>query len=121
MVLVTPLEFDTHDLLTAQDKREYNALPHKANPDSKTPGSEQFNVQNHVVFQDYREVTDHKYKLQAQLSTEFSTGTKAIDGAELLYQKTWLSLQDSNGTSPAGLAPSVTLSNDGLTPLTRLH
>ncbi|MCB5952517.1 WxL domain-containing protein [Enterococcus sp. BWT-B8] len=111
MIFVTPLEFGEHSVAGIGSQTTWNAELFAANKGN----ADEFDVQNFVSFQDFREAADHQYTLQAEVSEQFKTGTGVLlTGATIQYNNMWLS---NNGGAaeldPAGVTTSaVTLAGD---------
>lgn len=111
IVAVTPLDFESHDVLTGSAAREYYAAPFVANK-GKT---DEYKVENFVKFLDERSVIDHKYSLSAALTKNF-TGA-AADGTAVVLEGAELTFKNMNLTTlvdPA-LKPATPVLNQGTT------
>ncbi|MGX7265060.1 WxL domain-containing protein [Enterococcus crotali] len=107
IMAVTPLEFETHSVLTAQTKRDYDASPFLANPGSVEPGNEEFEVQNFVKYRDIRTTVNHTYKLSAALTQNFkdvASGTY-LTGSELTFANIDTTSLDAVA-QPKGVTPT---------------
>lgn len=90
IIAVTPLEFENHDVLTANTKRSYDASVFHANTENPAKGTEKFDVQNFVKYQDLRSKEVHDYKLSAAITSEFQTTTGVkLKGASLTYKNAY--------------------------------
>ncbi|MEI5990812.1 hypothetical protein A5881_002317 [Enterococcus termitis] len=113
IIAVTPLDFDSHDSLTASKKRDYNALPFAANAGSVDADAPEFQVQNFVKYQDLRAVATHNYKLSAELTENFKTATGIeLNGANINYTSVYTTqtgdaVLDPDGVKNAGGTISV--------------
>ncbi|WP_430603169.1 hypothetical protein IGJ02_000525 [Enterococcus sp. DIV0724b] len=89
---ISPLDFDSHDILTSQTQRDYKALLITANPDSteedKATNTGKFDMQNAVWFQDLRATDSRPYQLTAKISENFKEKTSGtyLKGANITYK-----------------------------------
>lgn len=88
IMAVTPLEFETHSVLTAQTVRTYDASPFKANAGSTDADYPEFDVQNFVKYRDIRTTDAHKYSLSAALTQNFkdTASNTYLTGSELNFK-----------------------------------
>ncbi|WP_430607166.1 hypothetical protein IGJ55_000288 [Enterococcus sp. AZ170] len=106
IIAVTPLEFESHDVLTATNKRDYNASMFHANTVDPAEGTETFDVQNFVKYQDLRTQEAHPYKLSATLSQNFKTaGEKGVElkGANITYKNVAITQTGAPELNPNGV------------------
>ncbi|MBL1229910.1 WxL domain-containing protein [Enterococcus sp. BWB1-3] len=102
IIAITPLEFESHDVLTANTKRDYDASLFKANPGSTEAGTEEFDVQNFVKYQDLRTQENHAYKLSATLTQQFTDTASgyALNGSSITYKNAHLTQTGSPELTP---------------------
>ncbi|MBP1047874.1 WxL domain-containing protein [Enterococcus sp. BWM-S5] len=104
IIAVTPLEFDSHNVLTATNKRDYDALAFTANPGSTTAGTEEFEVQNFVKYQDLRTQENHAYALSATMTQNFQTASGVeLKGANITYKNVYTTQTGSALLDPDGV------------------
>lgn len=102
MIFVTPLEFGNHGVTGLGSTTKWNAELYAANKGN----ADEFDVQNFVSFQDFRESNNHAYTLKAEITTPFqtaATGGAELTGATITYKNLWL----NNNGGAAELNPSV--------------
>ncbi|MGG5342827.1 WxL domain-containing protein [Enterococcus sp. AZ192] len=111
IIAVTPLEFRTHSVLTADES--FNASLYEANGSAYNPAAPATtkDIQNFVAFYDGRE-NARTYNLSAK-STKFTEGTtKELAGTQITYSNMWMNTH-AGGESPDVLAASQVLKTDG--------
>ncbi|WP_321384332.1 WxL domain-containing protein [uncultured Enterococcus sp.] len=103
---VTPLEFETHSVLTASQEN-FNASLYDNGNNVKTA--------NLVSFLDKR-ADKRDYKLSAQLTQQFkSAAGKELNGSTIEYKNTWINSY-ANSVAANGLAASGVVATTGSTP-----
>ena len=103
IIAITPLEFESHNVLTANSQRDYNASLFKANENSTSADYPAFDVQNFVKYQDLRTQENHSYKLSAKMTQNFTaTGTTVeLKGANITYKNTRITQTGDASLTPA--------------------
>ncbi|MBP1046525.1 WxL domain-containing protein [Enterococcus sp. BWM-S5] len=104
IIAITPLEFETHDVLTANTQRDYNASFFHANQGTTDSNYPAFDVQNFVKYQDLRTMETHAYKLSATLTQNFKDTASGVElkGANITYKEANLTQ-----TGDAALTPNA--------------
>lgn len=104
IIAVTPLEFENHDVLTANTKRSYDASVFHANTENPAKGTETFDVQNFVKYQDLRSIETHAYKLSAAMTAPFKTTSGVeLKGASLTYKNAYTTQTGAVELNPNGV------------------
>lgn len=105
LVAVTPLEFGSHNVVTANATRDYDALAYDNGND--------VTMANFVQFQDYRDGADHQYTLSANISSNFQSAEgNFFKAATLTYNNAWVQNQDlamGDELKPVGVSASTVL------------
>ncbi|MEI5989914.1 hypothetical protein A5881_001407 [Enterococcus termitis] len=112
---ISPLEFESHDILTSQTQRDYNASLITANPDStdadKATNTEKFDMQNAVWFQDLRATDDRPYQVSAKITENFKEKTSGtyLKGANITYKNINVTSTADPSLKPAEKAGTLKL------------